>query len=63
MFEGLLTNLWITDYPCFSTLSTFLTPHCSLATQPAGDWIKGEKIKWVREACVPDQPLHHKATL
>lgn len=63
MFKGFLTNLGVTDYPCFSTLSPCLTSHCSLTTQPAGDWIKGEKIKWSRVYSGPRTNLHHRATL
>ena len=62
MFKGLLTNLWIRDYPCFSILSTLLPFHCSLATQSTGGWIKREKVKWIWVPSVPDKHLHHKAT-
>lgn len=44
---SLICGLQITSAFLLS-LSSFLTPHCSLTAQPAGDWIKGEKTKWGR---------------
>lgn len=61
---SLICGLQMTPPPAFLfSLSTFQPSHCSLATHPSGVWIKGEKVKWIRVSCVPDQHLCHKATL